>query len=301
MHRTAALVLLLSSMVAATASRPARAWGGYGHAIVADIAQDRLTPEALRHAKSLLALEGHQGLDQVASWPDEIGHIPKSKGGAPETLVWHYVDIDTRHASYDRSRDCADGNCVTEKLPELEATLADANAPPQKRLQALKWVVHLVGDLHQPLHAAERDHDKGGNAIRLTYYGETANGHMNLHSVWDSGVIDHEGKLVVGPHYSINLADARREANTLAARITPDETAYWTRDFATDTMHQATVDWVNESHELARTLAYGALPANKGAALGDAYTAMAWPVIQIRLEQAGVRLAAVLNAALGQH
>ena len=278
----------------------AHAWGPYGHAIVADIAQDRLTPEAAKAVQALLALEGHQTLDQVASWPDTIGHVPKKKGGLPQTLVWHYVDTDVANPAYERERDCADGNCVVEKLPELEKQLADRSATPQQRLDALKWVVHLVGDLHQPLHAAERDHDKGGNAIRLSYYGETENGHMNLHALWDEGVLDRQASLVVGPHYTIDFTKARAEANQLASTITADETTYWVADLSGGDLYHAVVDWTDESHSLARSIAYGALPETKAADIRDAYTSIAWPVIQLRLQQAGVRLAAVLNTALGK-
>ncbi|AQS89347.1 endonuclease [Neoasaia chiangmaiensis] len=276
----------------------ARAWGPYGHAIVADIAQDRLTPEAAKAATALLALEGNHGLDQVASWPDTIGHVPKSKGGMPETLKWHYVDIDVAYPAYDQSRDCPDTNCVTEKLPMEEAVLADVHASPQQRLVALKWVVHLIGDLHQPLHAAEHDHDKGGNDVRLTYFGSDHNGHMNLHALWDEGVIDRQADLHVGPHYSIDFAAARKEADILSRQITPDETSYWVAGFTPQQMRDATINWVDESHSLARSVAYGALPQWHGADLGQDYTTIVWPIMQLRLEQAGVRLAAVLNAAL---
>lgn len=291
---------LVSLLFAAVAVAPAaRAWGPYGHAIVADIAQSRLTPQAAQGVAALLAQEGHQSLDEVASWPDTIGHLPRSAGGAPETLSWHYVDIDVTEPAYDRARDCPGDACVVEKLPQMEAVLADAHAPAERRLEALKWVVHLVGDIHQPLHAAQRSDDKGGNTVRLTYYGDDANGHMNLHALWDSGVIDKEAGLVVGPHYSIDFAAARKEAKVLDAAITPDEAAYWASDVTPGGERRAAIDWADESHGLARSLVYGALPANKGADLGDAYSAMAWPVVQIRLEQAGVRLAAVLNQSFG--
>ncbi|MBF0887361.1 MULTISPECIES: S1/P1 nuclease [Gluconobacter] len=279
-------------------SSSAFAWGPYGHAIVADIAQERLTPQASKAAAALLELENHQTLDQVASWPDTIGHVPKKKGGAPETLKWHYVDIDVSHPAYDQARDCSDHACVVEKLPEEIRILADTHASPQDRLVALKWVVHLMGDIHQPLHAAERNKDMGGNAIHLTYFGNNANGHMNLHSLWDEGVIDHEADLHVGPFYSIDPARAKQEADRLGALITPDEAQYWVQDLAAGNVHDATVNWADESHSLARSVAYGALPANKGADVGKAYTELTWPIMQLRLEQAGVRLAAVLNSAL---
>jgi len=289
--------LILPTLAAFLCATPAaHAWGPYGHAIIADIAQDHLTPAATQQTTALLALEGHQTLDQVASWPDAAAHIPKSQGGIPETLPWHYVDIDTSHPTYDATRDCPNDNCVTEKLPQMIATLSNPNAPPQARLLALKWVVHQVGDLHQPLHAAEHAHDKGGNTVRISYFGDTQEGHLNLHSLWDEGILDRQASLVVGPHYSIDFTKARVEANTLNAQITPGQAAAWTTGYTPTQPHQAVVNWTNESHTLARTIAYGALPPRHD--IAQSYTDIAWPVIQTRLEQAGIRLAAILNAAL---
>ncbi|MBS0985993.1 S1/P1 nuclease [Acetobacter thailandicus] len=279
-------------------SSSAFAWGPYGHAIVADIAQEHLTPQAEKTVTALLALEDHQTLDQVASWPDTIGHIPENKGGAPKTLKWHYVDIDVSHSVYDQARDCPDHACVVEKLPEEVRILADTHASPQERLVALKWIVHLAGDIHQPLHAAERNKDMGGNTIHLTYFGNNANGHMNLHSLWDEGVIDHQANLHVGPFYSIDPVRAKQEADRLGAQITPDETKYWVQDLDSGDIHDASVSWANESHSLARTVAYAALPASKGADVGKTYTELTWPIMELRLQQAGVRLAAILNKAL---
>ncbi|GBQ62388.1 nuclease S1 [Ameyamaea chiangmaiensis NBRC 103196] len=297
-HRFLSALALTTGLVAAAPH--ANAWGGNGHAIVADIAQAHLTPLAAQRAHDLLALEGHASLDQVASWPDTIGHIPKSKGGAPETLRWHYVDIDVTAPHYDAARDCPDGACVVVKLPAMIQTLGDSAAPRARRLEALKWIVHLVGDLHQPLHAAERDHDKGGNGVKITYFGQTHAGHMNLHSAWDEGILEHETGLRTGPHYSTDLALARAEADRLNAAITPAEIQAWTPANLPATAAPVVEGWANESHALARDVVYADLPAATDGlpALGNAYDKAAWPVIQTRLEQAGIRLAAVLNATL---
>ncbi|GBR06175.1 S1/P1 nuclease [Acetobacter oeni] len=287
------------ALIGCSSISQACAWGPNGHAIVADIAQAHLTPSTLTAVRTLLATEGYASLDQVASWPDTIGHISKSKGGAPETLAWHYVDIDAANPAYDQPRDCPDQICVAEKLPEQERILADPAATATKRLTALKWVVHLIGDMHQPLHAVERDHDKGGNTIHVTYFGDNLNGHMNLHSLWDEGILDHATGLKVGPHYTIDFSSAQKEAMKLNASVTPGEIAFWTADITAADNRNAAIDWVDESHSLARTVAYGTLPRAQKAELGEDYTTLAWPVIQLRLEQAGVRLAAVLNASFG--
>ncbi|WP_279379578.1 S1/P1 nuclease [Asaia prunellae] len=220
------------------------------------------------------------------------------KGGLPQTLPWHYVDTDTKFSTYEKMRDCGNDLCVTEKLPEMEKVLADPKAAPADRLVALKWIVHLAGDLHQPLHAAERDHDLGGNKVKVSYFGQDRNGHENLHSLWDEGIMNHERHLVVGPHYSIDFARAREEADRLNAGITPGQAAFWTDDLSIGTVHDSVVKWTDESHALARGVAYGALPEGRKKDLGEAYTATTLPVIETRLQQAGVRLAALLNTAL---
>lgn len=285
----------------ASCATQALAWGPNGHAIVADIAETRLTPEARTQVQTLLATEGLHSLDQIASWADNVGHLPKNKGGLPETLPWHYVDVDVADTAYDQKRDCPDRLCVAEKLPEEMAVLRDPSASASRRLTALKWVVHLTGDVHQPLHAAERSQDKGGNAVRVTYFGQDSNGHMNLHSIWDEAIVDQATGLRVGPHYSIDPAAARAVADKLNTAITPDEALYWSADISAQTERKATIDWVDESHALARTVVYGALTQQNNAALGQDYATLAWPIARLRLEQAGVRLAAVLNEALGGH
>lgn len=300
MTRLRSALALLSGVCALAVSEPAFAWGGYGHAIVADIAETRLTPTAMAGVRHLLALDGEHSMDQVASWPDEIGHVPADKGGLPQTLPWHYVDIDVSNPAYDAARDCPTGECVAAKLPELIDTLRNPAVPVAKRLIALKWVVHLVGDLHQPLHTSERNDDKGGNAVKLTYYGSDHHGHMNLHSLWDEGVLDHEANLHVGPHYSIDFARARAEAQVLNAHISPEDAADWGRGVGPGNDQAAIIGWINESHVLASKVAYGALPKGNNPDIGDDYSKIAWPVIERRLEQAGVRLAAILNANLTQ-
>lgn len=291
-------LLALAAGTAALTAHQAHAWGPNGHAIIADIAERRLTPRASEAVGALLAGEGHHTLDEVASWADTVGHLSKRQGGLPETLPWHYVDTPVSAPYYVADRDCAGGNCIVEKLVAEEKVLADRAQSREVRLAALKWVVHLVGDIHQPLHVAERDGDKGGNAVPVSYYGDTRNGHMNLHALWDEGIIDHETGLTVGRYYAIDLAAARRYAETIETAITKDEASFWDSDLSAGDFRDAVLNWADESHALARIVVYGALPGVKDAALGDAYTELAWPVARLRLEQAGVRLAAALNAAL---
>jgi hypothetical protein len=176
LRMTAPAALFLSTVLGAG---HALAWGPEGHAIVAEIAEARLTDAARAQVAQLLTQENHQHLDEVASWADDyrVSH--------PETGGWHYVDIPLSTAAYDANRDCAGGNCVVVQIQSFAATLGNKNAAPADRLVALKFVVHFVGDIHQPLHA-EDDDDKGGNDVHITYFGKST----NLHSVWDGRIIE---------------------------------------------------------------------------------------------------------------
>ncbi len=265
------------------------AWGPEGHAIVADIAQARLDPAAAGQVSALLRLEGDEGLDQIASWADQHRKEMPGTGG------WHYVDIPLAAPAYEASRDCRRDDCIVAQLAHFSRTLADRSASPQARLQALKWVVHLVGDIHQPMHAVDHD-DKGGNTVQVQFFGIGT----NLHSVWDGRVIEHELDLRLGPNYSIDRAAVKARAMQLNAQITPAERARWAPAGSLATLDARVVGWADESHHLAQTVAYTDLAKPSGVAWSERYQAKAWPVIRERLEQAGVRLAELLDEALGE-
>lgn len=266
----------------------AMAWGPEGHAIVADIAQHRLDPLAAAQVAELLKLEGLDRLDQISSWADAHRKEMPGTGG------WHYVDIPLTADAYDASRDCVQGDCIVARLEQSTRTLADKSAAPAARLEALKWVVHLVGDIHQPLHAVD-NHDKGGNTVQVQFFGVGT----NLHSVWDGRVIEHELGLQLGPNYSIDHAAVQAAAMKLDAQITPAERAQWAPASSLTTLDARVVAWANESHRYAQQVAYTDLAKPSGMAWSERYQAKAWPVIRERLEQGGVRLAEILDEALG--
>ena len=200
-------------------TRPAAlAWGPEGHAIVADIAQRHLTHGRSQRSRASCWRWKATRLDQIASWPDEIRKDhPVDRALA---LRRHPAASDpaTRAA-----RDCPHGHCIVAKLPHFVHVLADRTAPPQVRLEALKWVVHLVGDIHQPLHNADHD-DKGGNTVQLVYFGEPT----NLHRVWDTGVWNRRPGLHMNPDYSFDHAAARRVAAGMGRTIDGAAIAQWT-------------------------------------------------------------------------
>ncbi|HEY6271059.1 MAG TPA: S1/P1 nuclease [Terriglobales bacterium] len=245
------------------------AWGGEGHRIIANIAEVRLTPNA--RAQVQVLLDGAH-LADIAVWADDI------RRDHPETSRWHYVDIPYEASNYDAARDCQatdHGDCVIAEIARAEKVLADTSQSKQDRADSLKFLVHFVGDMHQPLHAIERKDpisgagDQGGNAVRVTFFGSPA----SLHAVWDSGIVTHGGVML------------DQVQNWLA---TQDEKAL---------AQGEPVQWALAAHNLAVSNTY-VLPADLQ--LGDEYVKKNVPIVIAQLGSAGVRLAAILNRTLGQ-
>ena len=163
-------------LIGPACSNGAWAWGADGHRLIADYAATRLSPAARTQIERLLALEPGATLASVSTWADEVR--------SPTTAAWHYVNF-PRDAGchYDSDRMCIQGTCVVGAIERQLAVLASA-APEQRRFLALKYVVHFVGDVHQPLHAGFAD-DRGGNSHQLQAYGRGT----NLHALWDSAML----------------------------------------------------------------------------------------------------------------
>jgi hypothetical protein len=179
----------------------------------------------------------------------------------------------SRDAGIDMERECPKGQCVIAKTEEFLAVLKDPKADRSAKVEALKFVIHFVGDLHQPLHC-EDDGDKGGNARHVVFDGHAD----NLHWVWDTGLLQHITR------------DPEALAAQLESRITPQERADWTKG--------TLADWVMEGHRLAQTVAYGDLGSENPAPITDAYERHAEPPVELQLEKSGVRLAYLLDTAL---
>ena len=185
--RAGALACLLARLIAPLAlvalwgigTTPARAWGVQGHQVVAAIAWQGLSPVAREEATRLLALEPAQTLVSVATWADE------HRG--PATAPWHYLNFPRGQCRFDAARDCPEGQCVIGAIDRQRAILA-SKATDAERLQALKYLVHLVADIHQPLHAGYQD-DRGGNTVQLRFLMRGS----NLHALWDKGLIEQLG------------------------------------------------------------------------------------------------------------
>jgi hypothetical protein len=254
------------------------AWGPEGHRIVADIAETRLTATARLQVKELL---GNDDLAAVAVWADDIKH------DRPETYAWHFVDIPANANAFSEARDCyrPDGkppysqqdhhNCVVDRITMFERVLADRNAPEQDRIEALKFLVHFVGDVHQPMHAIEEA--RGGNDIHVVEFGSSQCGirSCNLHFAWDTGLIEHEG--VSEKRYVARLNELIASRKLIVqAGGTPAE-------------------WANESFFLAKRVWL-----NDGGVVDQSYFEKDIGIVNRRLALAGIRLAQMINQALGR-
>ncbi len=246
----------------------ALAWGPNGHRIVADIAQARLDPAARAQVALLLAGEPDQSLAGIANWADDLRDNDPAL--FRRTSRWHFVNFHRRDCDYVPERDCPHGQCAIAAIQQQLRLLGDRHAPQTERAQALKFVVHLIGDIHQPLHTGNRA-DYGGNDYQINYHGRGS----NLHRVWDG--------LILGPAGFDEAADAARLARTpLPAGA-----------LATDA--DAPIRWAEES---CRTIdADGIYP--RGHVIDRAYLQRHRALAERQLRLAGERLAAELNAVLG--
>lgn len=264
---------LAASLTALATLALCAAWGQAGHAIIAEIASHELTPTA--KAKVEAILNGVE-MPTVASWADSVRPQEAYRWTAP----LHYVNMADDATGYDPARDCPAEGCVVSGIHDFAAILADPNADEKSRREALMFLIHFVGDLHQPLHAG-RAQDKGGNAVRTVFMGEK----KNLHSVWDSGIIDAgEG----GRPWPEIAAELR-------GRIDDADRAAWLEACDGADLTGTAGRWAFESRRLAARYAY---PVADGSAIGEAYVGQTLPVVELRLEQAGVRLGALLNGLL---
>ena len=292
----------------------ARAWGCKGHQTVALIAEKHLTPETRQWVEKLLnenpidpKLNRYCGgavrdaMADAATWADDVR-------GERKNGPWHYIDIPRGSKRGELEPFCGAAGCVTKAISEQLAILKDKNADAAKRADALRYVIHFVGDLHQPLHTITNA-DEGGNCVPLKYFRRNAHEHNhsfspNLHSLWDTAIIERDSE----------GADPGEYADTLDALFAADIEGWQKAGVHVE-------DWVWEGYDFAESVVYGDLTPkiaiepnvavhscsddnNIGERLlhqhimaGEAYQAEAAPVVERRVAQAGIRLAMILNDA----
>ncbi len=242
----------------------ARAESEPGHRIVAAIAERFLDPRAAVQLHALLALDNVTSLAAAADIENESGNQSRA------TARWREVAIPLSAVAYSADRDCGGGACVVAKLDHFIAVLRDKSAPPADRLAALKFVICLASDIHQPLRVADNG-DRGGARVVLVDAGRRT----NLRQVWDDAAADESD-------------DTREVAFDLAQSISASERRDWQKG--------SPADWANESHAVAKSFVYRYLP--RSGVLTSGYESGAQEVMRDQLRRAGVRLAWILNRSL---
>jgi hypothetical protein len=244
------------------------AWSEFGHRLIGELAERQLSPGARAAVAELLKHESEPSLAGVSGWADDVREA-KLEAYA-HTRSWHYLNLPSLDCDYVPARDCPDGNCVIGAINSQARLLADTRLPAKQRSEALKFLVHLVGDAHQPLHAGLA-RDRGGNEYQLNVNGEGS----NLHSVWDSLIL--QG----GPR-------------GITAYATYLQEGIESLDSATSATPSAAAGWALESCRLLRERAV--YPAKRR--IGKTYLDRFRPLAERRLQLASKRLAEVLEAAL---
>jgi len=281
-------VLLLAALLESSA---ALAWGDLGHEVTALIAYRHLTVKARAALDALLASDDDSltkpDFASRATWAD------KYRTAHRETAAWHFVDIEIDQP--DLAAACfgfpalaagqlaAQGpaqDCIVDKIEEFFAELQNPDTPPAERLLALKFLIHFIGDLHQPLHTADHA-DRGGNCVALSPSPDGVD--KNLHAYWDVGAVTALG------------SSAPEIAAHLDADITKEDLSSWTRGDART--------WALESFALGQKDAYAlaerpTCQSPGSTALSAAYQSQAQKDAALQIEKAGIRMAGLLNNAL---
>lgn len=307
--------IFLFGGIAGLAMAPAaKAWGCKGHQTVALIAEKHLTPEARQLIQKLLSenpidpkLNRYCGgatrdlMADASTWADDIR-------GERKNGPWHYIDIPRGSERGPLEPYCGKEGCVTSAISEQLAILKDGGAEGAKRAEALRYIIHFVGDLHQPLHTITNA-DEGGNCVPVKYLRRKPREHNhsfspNLHSIWDGAI----------PERDAEGADPGEYAETLEARFAADIEKWQKAGIHVE-------DWVWEGYEIAERVVYENLRPKIGIEpnvavhscsddnnIGDrllqqnitadeGYQEQAATVAEKRLEEGGVRLAMILNEA----
>jgi hypothetical protein len=281
------LVLRLLAVAFALLPAPAAAWWEYGHETVARIAEADVLPTTRGQLHRLLArsdlLEtptcAARDMAQASYWPDCIKTLGDRFSYASP---WHYQNVDICRP-FDAQAACRDGNCVSAQIERQQRLLADAATPLRERVAALAFLVHFVGDLHQPMHAGDHG-DLGGNRVPVSY-GIIA-GRTNLHLAWDGYIAERA------------ISTPAAGAAGLLAELGPGDRA---------AMRAGSLDdWEREGWAAAREYAYGTILADPCAPLpaarpviDEATTQRLIPIVRRQVTRGGLRLARLLDEALG--
>lgn len=295
---------------------PTHAWGCKGHETVALIAEKHLSPEAREFVLALLkenpidpevkrycGTAVNDPMGDASTWADDVR--AERKNGP-----WHYIDIPrgTQRGDGNLEPYCGKDGCVTEALTAQIAILKNKSAEPAKRAEALRYVIHFVGDLHQPLHSTTND-DEGGNCVALKYFRRKPREHAhgfspNLHSIWDSAILDRDSEGADPHEYAERLEETYSSSMEQWQKtgIHIDEWVWESHNYAEKNVYEpltpkVAIERPTPVHVCTDDNNIGARLLDEHIAVGEAYQDQAAPVVEHQIAIAGVRLAAILNEA----
>ena len=240
------------------------AWGVTGHRVVAEIAENHLTNRAKRKLKKLI---GKQKLAYWANWPDNVRNSPEWKN----TSTWHYVNIPPQESKEQFIEQLKNNNKpnIYTAIQNVKGIIVDKNTPNADREIYLRFLVHFLGDMMQPMHTG-REEDLGGNLIKIQFFKKDT----NLHSLWDSGLIDNT-KYSYTEYSRVLDVKSKEEINQIQSG--------------------SLEDWLYESHQAANQLYASVKPGeNYSYDYQQQYNAL----LERQLLHAGLRLAKILNEVL---
>jgi len=259
------------------------AWGPIGHEVVGSIAQGLLSSGAASQVNDIL--DG-DALPDVADWADQV----KSKSNYAWSAILHYVDTEDWACDYDKDRDCGDDRCVTGAIANYTDRLSDSSLPDAQIQEALKFLVHFVGDVHQPLHTGFKG-DEGGNDIRGTFEGSSD----SLHYVWDTDMIEKH----LNDDFNNDQSQYVSYLQDQLSGVYADNVTAWKK--CPDGSGSCPDDWASDTVQFACSHAYVDQLGHKipnGFSLGDDYYNFNIDVVDFQLIKAGVRLANLVNTVL---
>ena len=242
----------------------ASAWGVTGHRVVAEIAENHLTNRAKRKLKKLI---GKQKLAYWANWPDNVRNSPEWKN----TSTWHYVNIPPQESKEKFIEQLKNNNKpnIYTVIQNVKGVIVDKNTPDADREIYLRFLVHFLGDMMQPMHTG-REEDLGGNLIKIQFFKKDT----NLHSLWDSGLIDNT-----------------KYSYTEYARVLDVKSKEEIKQIQSGSLE----DWLYESHQAANQLYVSVKP---GENYSYDYQEQYKDLLERQLLHAGLRLAKILNEVL---
>ncbi|PNS14792.1 hypothetical protein CAC42_2021 [Sphaceloma murrayae] len=277
--------------LALTGLPTAHAWGALGHSTVAFIAQQLVQPKTTTWAQGILSDTSANYLANISTWADSY----RSQPGGAFTSPFHYIDAQDSPPSscnVDYDRDCSASGCVVSAIANYTRRVTQTSLSKQERNYALRFIVHFLGDVHQPLH--NENYAIGGNDVDVTFAGAS----RNLHGIWDTQIPER----IRGAAYSV--AEAKEWATELVTEVKSGSysasAASWKTVNINDAKNQA-LKWSNEANDYVCTAVApkGWTVLESGDLATNGYYKSVMPTIEIQIARAGVRLAAWLDALAG--